>query len=87
MNIEDLEFIRDFDDDLSNLADCLQQLYVYFSNSDCERDMEINLTIAALRSMYYQSDLLKRRLEIFKNKIDEKYLRVWQEKYPQMQLV
>jgi len=85
MNIEELEFIRDFSDDLDYLNQSIQCVFLAV-NDDCfEEDTEKALMKAALKSLHHHSELVMRELHRFKEKIDLENCHVWKNKYPEME--
>lgn len=80
MNIQELIFIRDFKDLISDLdADILEiQTCV---ETDENRSLEVDVFFNSIRQ---RVRLLDNLMELFKEKIDKKYWDEWRKKYPHM---
>ena len=80
MEIEDLEFIRDFADRLNDIKDSMNTLAC-----NIEEAGELpELTSCAAWSICHQANLLESLFVMFKTNIDKKYWQEWQKKYPQL---
>lgn len=80
MNIEELEFIRDFCDKLDNLNKDICNFAFLLENKEELKD----INFYSIWSIYHQSELIEELFIMFKNKIDKKYCSVWKQSYPYM---
>jgi len=80
VEITDLEFIRDFSDDLAMLRSDLGGLAESMENDDDLPPVYVN----ALWSLTHQADLIEKILEKFRKEVNAKYWLVWKTAYPQM---
>jgi hypothetical protein len=85
MDIEDLEFIRDFSDDLAYLDRSITSIFLAFEDNYDDGTVNEEMTRGALTALQYQSILVEKELSKFKKMIDRKYKDVWKEAYPEMQ--
>ena len=84
MNIKELEFIRDFNDDLHLLIKDLTDIVL--SVDEIEGDERPrDLVIHSLWSLVHQSDLLEKLFENFKERVDQKSHDVWKKAHPHME--
>lgn len=79
MDIKELEFIRDFHDDLCTLQDQINTMRCWVEETENSTD-DVKIFLDALHT---QCKLFEKVLGQFKEKVDEKYWEEWQKKYPQ----
>jgi hypothetical protein len=80
MNIEELEFIRDYSDNLDNFKEKFRDLM-------CSREFESDpngTTESALWDLFSTFELIEDKFQLFKKHVDYKYSAVWKKTYPHM---
>jgi len=83
MNIEELEFIRDFSENLEMLEKDISNISLICESNIEEEQQE--LIHFNLESIHHQSQLIRQYFCIFKRMVDIKYSDVWKAANPHMQ--
>lgn len=84
MDVKELEFIRDFVDDLSNLSMNINDLTKITDIEYTDEPPTIETITAYAWSLRHHMDILKKLFETFKEQVDAKYWHEWKRKYPHM---
>ena len=80
MNIKELEFIRDFNDQLDTLYKDIGLLSIALDDENNEIDQEFFTNYSW--SVSHQAEALAKLFLHFKENLDKKYWDVWVAKYP-----